>query len=152
MKKKHFLRQVKLFYCLYLHFAQCSKFKKIRKTLFFSAYEFLSNQIQVQGLILTKISNPIRIYKKIKHFDLKSAILCTVFLLIMKRDHDRRNQKRPHKNHHQSDSLSLRPSLSIFLRTLLDATVTVTLQNQKKHCGKNPNSMLLFFFKMFKIE
>jgi hypothetical protein len=58
----------------------------------------------------------------------------TVFLLIFKRDRDRRVQKRPRKNHHQRDFLSLRPSLSIFVRTLLDATVTVTLQNQKKQC------------------
>jgi hypothetical protein len=58
----------------------------------------------------------------------------TVFLLILKRGGDRRVQKRPRKNHRQRDSLSLRPSLSILVRTLLDATVTVTLQNQKKHC------------------
>jgi hypothetical protein len=58
-----------------------------------------------------------------------------MFLLILKRDRDRRIQKRPHKNHRQRDSLSLRPSLSILLRTLLDGTVTITLQNQKKHCN-----------------
>jgi hypothetical protein len=57
----------------------------------------------------------------------------TVFLLIMKRDRDRRVQKRPHKKHRQCDSLSLRSSLSILVRTLMDATVTVTFQNQKKH-------------------
>ncbi len=43
-------------------------------------------------------------------------------------------QKRPHKNHRQRDALSLQLSLSILVRTLLDATVT--LQNQKKHCNK----------------
>jgi hypothetical protein len=59
---------------------------------------------------------------------------CTVFLLILERDRDRRIQKRPHKDHLQCDPFSLRPPLSILVRTLLDATVTVTLQNQKKHC------------------
>jgi hypothetical protein len=54
------------------------------------------------------------------------------FFLFWKRDRDRRVQKRPHKNNLQCDSLSLRPSLSIFVRTILDATVTVTLQNQKE--------------------
>jgi hypothetical protein len=33
--------------------------------------------IKFKGLNLTKISNPIRIFKKIKHFDLKLAILCS---------------------------------------------------------------------------
>ena len=43
-----------------------------------------------------------------------------VFLMILKRDRDRLVQKRSHKNHRQRDSLSLRQSLSILVRTLLD--------------------------------
>jgi hypothetical protein len=58
----------------------------------------------------------------------------TVFLLILRLEGDRRVQKRPHKNHRQCDSLSLRASLCILVRTLFDATVTVKPQNQKNHC------------------
>ena len=57
-----------------------------------------------------------------------------MFLLILKRDRDGRDQTESHKNHRQRESLSFRPSLSILVRTLIDATVTVTLQNQEKHC------------------
>jgi hypothetical protein len=62
--------------------------------------------------------------------------LYTVFLkrLILKRDRDRRVHKRPHKNDRKYDFSSKWQFLSILVRTLMDATVTVTLQNQKKHC------------------
>jgi hypothetical protein len=57
----------------------------------------------------------------------------TVFLLILKRDRDRCVHERSHKNDRQCDILSLSSSLSILVKTLMDATVTVTLQNHKKH-------------------
>jgi hypothetical protein len=45
--------------------------------LFPSIYGIFIESNSGRGLILTKISNPIRLFKKIKHFDLKSAILCS---------------------------------------------------------------------------
>jgi hypothetical protein len=58
----------------------------------------------------------------------------TVFLLILKRDRDRRVHERPRKNDRQYDFSSKWSFLNILVRTLMDATVTDTLQNQKKHC------------------
>jgi hypothetical protein len=58
-----------------------------------------------------------------------------VFLMILKRDRDRLVQKRSHKNHRQCDSLSLRQSLSILVRALLDG---------HGHAS-NPKETLYFF-------
>ena len=58
----------------------------------------------------------------------------TVFLMIRKRDRDRRVHERPHKNDRQWDIIPKFPILSIFVRTLRDATVMVTLPNHKKDC------------------
>jgi hypothetical protein len=55
--------------------ADLKKIQKYEKLGFFLPVYILPSPIQVNGLILTKISNPIKIFKKIKHFDLKSAIL-----------------------------------------------------------------------------
>jgi hypothetical protein len=50
------------------------------------------------------------------------------------RDRDRRVQKRPHKKYRKYDLSSQWPALSILVRTLMDATVMVTLPNHNKHC------------------
>ena len=57
----------------------------------------------------------------------------TAFLLILKRDLDRRVHIRAYKNDHLFD-LYNNAFLRITGRTLMDATVTVKPQNQKKHC------------------
>jgi hypothetical protein len=53
------------------------------------------------------------------------------FLMIRKRDCDRRVHLGPRKNDRQQDFLLKSSSLGILVRTLMDATVTVTLPNHK---------------------
>jgi hypothetical protein len=63
----------------------------------------------------------------------------TAFLMIRKRDCDRRVHLRPHKNDRQQDFLLKSSLLGILVRKLMDATVIVTFSNHKKLCKLIPD-------------
>jgi hypothetical protein len=76
MNKKHVLKtSLSYFIALRYILRNAADFKKPEKLFFFCLCIFIKSN-SAKGLILKNISNPIRIFKKIKHFDLQSAILC----------------------------------------------------------------------------
>jgi hypothetical protein len=76
MNKKHVLKtSLSYFIAVRYILRNAADFKKPEKLVFFLPMYFYQIKFSLL-LILKNISNPIRIFKKIKHFDLQSAILC----------------------------------------------------------------------------
>jgi hypothetical protein len=75
MNKKHGFRPVLAILSPLATFFTEQQIKKNPKNSFFFCLCIFIKSNLGKRLILTKISNPIKIFKAIKHFDLKSAIL-----------------------------------------------------------------------------